>query len=109
MPIIRTVFRPWEELDVDEAEAAAMARQGLLTPDAPEEVNTDGDTEEEGSGGEASGLPEHSSEDRAQTRRRPRSRAADPRLADPQGQPGSEAGQPEPEEGSPIQEEGLTG
>jgi hypothetical protein len=108
MPLIRTVFRPWEELEVSEAEAAAMARQGLLVPDAPEEVTTDGDTEEDG-GEEASGLPERSSEDRTQGGRKPRRGKADPRLPDPQGQPGSEAGQPEPEEGSPTQEEGLTG
>jgi hypothetical protein len=108
MPMIRTVFRPWEELEVSEAEAAAMARQGLLVPDAPEEVKPMA-TPKKKAGEEASGLPERSSEDRTQGRRKPRRGKADPRLPDPQGQPGSEAGQPEPEEGSPTQEEGLTG
>lgn len=31
MPIIRTVFRPWEDAEVSEAEAASMAAMGLLS------------------------------------------------------------------------------
>jgi len=108
MPKIRTVFRPWEEVEVPDEEAAAMARMGLLAADAPEEVNTDGDTEE---GGEdtASGIPEGSSEDRPQGGRKPRRGTPDPRIVDAESKPGSEAGEPEPQE-SPDEEtqEGLS-
>lgn len=31
MPIIRTKFRPWEEVEVSDAEAASMERMGLLS------------------------------------------------------------------------------
>lgn len=31
MPIIRTVFRPWEDAEVSETEAASMAAMGLLS------------------------------------------------------------------------------
>lgn len=31
MPLIRTVFRPFEEVEVSEEEEAAMARMGLLS------------------------------------------------------------------------------
>lgn len=31
MPIIRTKFRPWEDVDVSEEEAASMERMGLLS------------------------------------------------------------------------------
>jgi hypothetical protein len=103
MPLIRTVFRPWEEVEVSDEEAAAMARMGLLAADAPEEVNTDGDTEEGGDA--ASGVPEPDGEDQPQGGRRPRRGKAGPR---PAGLPGGEAGDPETQEGTPTQEEGLS-
>lgn len=31
MPIIRTIFRPWEDVEVSEAEAASLAAMGLLS------------------------------------------------------------------------------
>ena len=36
MPLIRTNFRPWEQVDVPDEEAAALARQGLLAPEPPD-------------------------------------------------------------------------
>lgn len=41
MPLIRTIFRPWEEQDVSPEEAAAMERMGLLSriePGEPEVI-----------------------------------------------------------------------
>ncbi len=33
---VRTKMRPWEELDVDEAEYTDLKRQGLLLEESPE-------------------------------------------------------------------------
>lgn len=43
MPKIRTIFRPWEELDVSDEEAAMHARQGMLAPD-PDPVEPEPET-----------------------------------------------------------------
>ena len=108
MPVIRTIFRPWETHEVSDAEAASLAAMGHIAPEPAEEVNSSGSEEadaEEGGGEAASGLQGGDEQDRPQGGRKPRRRTANPRVPDPQDQPSSEAGQPEPEEG-PTEEEG---
>lgn len=47
MPIIRTTFRPWEELDVSAEEAASMERMGLLSATGSVEPGPAAETETE--------------------------------------------------------------
>lgn len=99
MTTVRTIFQPWQDLDVDDAEAAALAAQGLLVPEPPapvEEVNTHGSSEEGGSQ-ERDGLRQSPSPDREEVRSQPTGRSGNPRVLDTQGIAGGEEGQPEPE------------
>jgi hypothetical protein len=104
MPIIRTVFRPWEEIEVSEEEAAADRAMGLLVPDAVEEVTSSGSSEEEG----APGVQRGSEQDREEGGGQPQRRASNPRVLEPQGQPEGKGVEPGAEEG-PTKEEGMTG
>ena len=35
MPLVRTIFQPWRDIDVDDAECASLAAMGLLAPVPP--------------------------------------------------------------------------
>jgi hypothetical protein len=108
MPKIRTVFRPWEEVEVSDEEAAANAAMGLLAPDVVEEVNSSGSSEEGSAEGEAApGVQDGGVEDLPPGGRQPRRRASNPRVPDAQGQPEGEGVEPGAEEG-PTEEEGMT-
>lgn len=74
MPIVRTIFRPWEQHEVSDDEAASLAAMGHIAPEPAEEVNTDGGSEE------APGL---------HLGRQPDRRSSGTRLVDPQGKPES--------------------
>lgn len=101
MPTVRTVFRPFEDLEVDEAEAEQLARMGLLAPgpDTVEEVNSDGSESDEGHG-----LQGRAEADRQEVGGEPGLGGGDPRVLSAQGVPEGQGGESEPEEGSPEEE-----